>query len=334
MKIRTNCFFGFLFLFIMAGCGGGDRRINANVSEINLPGITIHRYDVELFRADTRDLQHSLERLRPEYPFFLDTDLSDTSKLSEMRSYLENPRNLGFHVAVDSVFNSTRDLEAGLTQAFRHYLYYYPGSRIPRVYSYISGGYYDFPVQFADSVMLIGLDNFLGSSFKPYTSDGLPLYRIERMTPAHVLPECMKVLYRVTYPEQLPGNTLLEQMVEAGKRMLFLDAMIPGMADRLKIGFTEAQDKWVRSNEVLVWTAIIENRMLYSTDGKLIRTFLADGPFTAEFSGEAPPRLGEWIGWQMVKQYYEKQKNLTLQQVMVEKDAQKILTLSGYKPGK
>jgi uncharacterized protein YjaZ len=61
---------------------------------------------------------------------------------------------------------------------------------------------------------------------------------------------------------------------------------------------------------------------------------MADGPFTAEFSKDAPARLGEWLGWQIVREYYEKNPEVTLQLVMTETDAQKILSNSGYKPEK
>jgi hypothetical protein len=221
-----------------------------------------------------------------------------------------------------------------LTEVFRHYLYYYPGFHVPRVYAYISGGDYDSPVQFADSVLLIGLDNFLGADFKPYVSDGIPAYRISRMTPDFVIPGVVKVLGRISYPEDFPGNSLLEQMIEAGKRLLFMDAMIPGTRDRLKIGYSQEQYDWIVKNEAHVWAAIIENRMLYTTDGKLTRSFMADGPFTAEFSKDAPSRLGEWLGWQIVRNYYQKQPDVSLRQLMTEKDAQKILSGSGYKPDK
>ncbi|MEI7662090.1 MAG: gliding motility lipoprotein GldB, partial [Bacteroidota bacterium] len=255
-------------------------------------------------------------------------------KLADMKAYLENPRNITFQAAVASQYKDGRWIENGLTEAFKHYRYYYPGVKIPRVYAYISGGDYDFPVQFADSVMLIGLDNFLGRDFKPYAADGLPFYRITRMNSGNILPECMKVLLNVTYREQLSGNTLLEQMVEAGKRLFFIDAMIPGTDDRFKIGFTQPQQDWIVKNEAHVWAAIIENRMLYTTDGKLIRAFMSDGPFTAEFSKDSPSRLGEWLGWQIVRNYMENQPEVTLSDLMNEKDAQKILAQSGYKPEK
>jgi hypothetical protein len=323
-----------LFLMILTGCGGGKHRLDVDVSGVAMADVKIHRYDADLFKVNMGQLQRELEALKPSYRFFLDADLADTAKLNDMKAYLENPRNIGFHAAADSQFQKISGLEKDLTLAFRHFLYYYPGFKSPRVYAYISGGDYDYPVQYADSVLLIGIDNYLGKDFKPYVSDGLSAYRINRMTPDFVVPDCMKVLGQITYPKQFPGNTLLEQMVEAGKRLLFIDAMIPATADRFKIGYSAEQFDWIVKNEAHVWAAIIENRMLFTTDGKLIRTFMADGPFTAEFSKESPARLGEWLGWQIVRKYYENQPDVTLQQLMAEPDAQKILNQSGFKPEK
>jgi uncharacterized protein YjaZ len=323
-----------LCLAILSGCSNSSHRLDVDVSRINLPELKIHRYDVDLFNINLSQLQLGLESIKPAYRFFLDTDLSDPAKLNDMKAYLESPRNLGFHKAVDSAYSQIPGLEKDLTLAMKHYLYYYPGSKIPRIYAYISGGDYDFPVQFADSVLLIGLDNYLGAGFKPYIADGLPLYRISRMTSSDIIPDCMKVLGKITYPEQFPGNTLLEQMIDAGKRLLFVDAMIPQTEDRLKIGYSKEQYDWIVKNEAHVWAAIIDNRMLYTTDGKLIRSFLADGPFAAEFSKESPARLGEWLGWQIVRKYLENNPEVTLQEVMNEKNSQKILNLSHYKPEK
>lgn len=321
-------------LIIFSGCSNGIHPLDVDVSKINLPDVKIHRYDVDLFKVNPAQLRQELESLKPAYRFFLGTDLSDPAKLAELNDYLENQRNRAFQAAADSQYKNIGSLERYLTMAFQHYLFYFPGSKIPRVYSYVSGGDYDYPVQFADSVLLIGLDNYLGPGFKPYVADGLPAYRISRMTSDHVIPDCMKVMCKITYPEQFPGNTLLEQMADAGKRLLFVDAMIPQADDSFKIGYSKEQYDWIVKNESHVWAALIENRMLFTTDGKLIRTFMADGPFTAEFSKDAPPRLGEWLGWQIVRKYLENNPDVTFQDVMTEKDAQKILSNSGYKPEK
>ena len=62
--------------------------------------------------------------------------------------------------------------------------------------------------------------------------------------------------------------------------------------------------------------------------------FTTDGPFTTAFSKEAPPRIGYWIGRQIIKQYVKNNPFVSLQQLMDEKDAQKILMKAKYKPSK
>lgn len=332
LRYLIGCFI--LFLMLFTGCDNGKSRVDVDISKMNPLDVTIHRYDLDLFKISPDQLQQGLEKLKPEYRFFLDTDLGDSIKLTVMKEYLESPRNSGFYSAVDSQYRQVRGIEKELSSALQHYLYYYPAFKVPRVYAYISGGDYDYPVQFADSVMLIGLDNYLGRDFKPYISDGLPAYRIFRMTQAHIVPDCMKVLCKITYPDQFPANTLLGQMIEAGKRLFFLDAMIPKAEDHVKIGYTKAQYEWVIKNEAHIWAAIIENKMLFTTDGQLIRSFMADGPFTAEFSKDSPARLGEWLGWQIVRKYFKNQPDVTFQDLMDESDTQKILSKSGYKPEK
>jgi len=322
-----------LFPVVLTGCSSGD-RFNPDVSKIQIPGATVHRYDLDLFRVDLNNLQPGLEKLKPEYMFFLDTDLGDPDKLSGMKGYLENERNIQLSQEVAKKYPDLSKLGDELADAFRHYRYYYPQATIPRVYTYISGCDYDHPVQVADSVMLIAIDTYLGKDYKVYEADGVPLYKTTRMQPEYILPECVSQLCAVQYPSDVPGNNLLEQMVFSGKRLFFMNAMIPGYPDNLVIGYTPEQWDWITKNEVHVWAAILENQMLYSTSGQVMRTFLADGPFTADFTKDSPPRLGDYIGWQIVTKYMEENPDVTLQELMQEPDAQKILSRSRYKPKK
>lgn len=52
------------------------------------------------------------------------------------------------------------------------------------------------------------------------------------------------------------------------------------------------------------------------------------------FRKDAPASLGKWIGWQIVRKYMEKILTVTLEKLMNESDAQKILNDSKYKPWK
>jgi len=61
---------------------------------------------------------------------------------------------------------------------------------------------------------------------------------------------------------------------------------------------------------------------------------LSEGPFTPGLGErtESAPKLGVWTGWQIVRKYMKENKGVTVAQLMAERDAQKILNLSKYKP--
>ncbi len=53
----------------------------------------------------------------------------------------------------------------------------------------------------------------------------------------------------------LPGDkTLLDLMVDKGKRLYVLDKLLPNTADTLKIGYTTNQLKGADKNEGLIWS--------------------------------------------------------------------------------
>jgi hypothetical protein len=325
--------FSILILSFLAGCRQG-RRVDTEVGQVEVSPVVIQRYDLDLFSVRPDHFAEDLVKLQPRYPFFLGDGFPDTASLRNLRYYLMNPRNQEFFAGVRSRFSGLTGLERELTEAFRHLRFYFPQQPVPQVVAYISGGDYEAPVQMGDGMLLIGLDNYLGPDCEQYQSDRLPLYLLGRMVPQQIAPDCIKLLSKVYFPEKLPGNNLLDYMVEAGKRLWFAEAMLSATPEQVLIAYSDVQHRWIMENEQHVWAAIIEHQMLYSADGRTIRTLMADGPFTAEFSKDSPPRLGEWIGWQIVRSYMEKHREVTPANLMEETDAQKILTQSGYKPGK
>ena len=47
---------------------------------------------------------------------------------------------------------------------------------------------------------------------------------------------------------------------------------------------------------------------------------------------ESPGNTGSWLGWKIVQKFMQENPTYTLKSLMQETDAQKILTLSKYKP--
>ena len=59
--------------------------------------------------------------------------------------------------------------------------------------------------------------------------------------------------------------------------------------------------------------------------------FLGERPNVYEIGDKCPGRIGRWLGWQIVEAYAE-ETGASVQAIMSEKDASKILRMSKYKP--
>ncbi len=81
-----------------------------------------------------------------------------------------------------------------------------------------------------------------------------------------------------------------------------------------------------------MWTHLIENKLLFTTNTVDINKMINDAPFTSGFPQESPGRAAVWIGYRIVERFMERNKNIDLQRLMLIKDYQEILTLARYKP--
>jgi uncharacterized protein YjaZ len=96
-------------------------------------------------------------------------------------------------------------------------------------------------------------------------------------------------------------------------------------------GYTATQTEWMDNSEHAVWATLIDAKSLYAADEMTITHFMGDGPHNLYLPAESPAKIGPWVGYRIVKQWAEK-KNLRLDAVLKQSDAQKILTESEYRP--
>jgi hypothetical protein len=98
------------------------------------------------------------------------------------------------------------------------------------------------------------------------------------------------------------------------------------------MGFTRDQMKWCRDNEEQMWTYLVEEKLLFSTNPMVIRKLIEDAPNTSFFTTESPGRATVWQGLQIVRAYVKRHPDLTLNQVLSNRDYQEVLRESRYNP--
>ncbi|MBL0145061.1 MAG: hypothetical protein IPP48_04145 [Chitinophagaceae bacterium] len=76
------------------------------------------------------------------------------------------------------------------------------------------------------------------------------------------------------YPEKLEDKTLVQQMIEKGKRLYVLSKILPKTKEHFVIGYTEQQLKDCYSHEAVIWNLFAQNNLFQTIDNNIIKTIL------------------------------------------------------------
>jgi hypothetical protein len=322
-----------LTIIFATGCHPATKPQPTEQTQIDKVKIT--DYGQALFALDPAKVKEGLDSLSGKFQFFIG-DNPDTLKVIQIRDFISDPFNRALYEKSREMYPDPGFLEDGLTQAFENIKTVYPEFKVPHVYTYISGLLYELPIQYIDidTVIVIGIDMFLGWNFEVYRAAALPVYLTRRMEPQNIIPECSRQIAFSMLPQDLQPKTLLDQMILHGKVLYAMDLFLPETTDSLKIGYTKNQMEWCHENEAALWRLLIDQELLFRSDAALGTRFIQDGPFTTGLPPGSPAMLGRWMGWQIVRSYMKKNPGITLKQLFEQSDSQGILSESGYKPKK
>jgi hypothetical protein len=321
-------------LIIFQGCKQKD-ELKVDLSDIEKPKIEINRYGKALFSINRMKLREGIESIRKEYKFFLGNKPVDSLGLIQLDAYLGDPFIRDVYEDCIKKYPNLDFLEKEFSKAFRHYKYYFPQAKIPKIYTYISGLEYERPIKYIhDSILVIALDMYLGEDYENYARVGIPQYKTQRYRKENIVPDCMKEIGK-HLAKSSKKSTLLDHMAYHGKLLLFTEAMCPSTPDSVIIAYTPRQMQWCKENEDRIWSYFIEEKLLYEKDLFRINKLIGDGPFTSVFTNNSAPRTGRYIGWQMTKQMLIDNEDISLKTLMMENyTGQDILQKSRYKPQK
>jgi len=322
----------FLLILFLTACNDAVYKFPQADIQYSVTKLKIHRYGKTLFELETNNFQNELKSIQDEFRLFLDADLNDSVNVMQLSGYVTDTQLVSIYRKSMEVYPDLIKVETLLSDAFSRYHHFFPNTALPDVYTYISDLYYEMPVWKNDSAMVIALDIYLGKDFPLYNKLGLPYYKVRCMTPENLPVDVMKTIYFEDVATNYKKRTLLDHMIESGKILTFLDAILPGVPDSVKICYSSKKLEWAIKNEKNIWGFLIGNDLLFSTDYQSQTRLIQDGPFTNGFSNDSPSRLGVFIGWQIVNQYMNRNPEVTLDQMLKMTDSQMILQKSAYKP--
>lgn len=326
-----------IFLMLMWACNNDRLRIDIEGDPVELEWL---RMDRAVFDTPAAEIPQKCLDLQARSDGFFKVYMEDILRLAPIGSPELPGRLIGFakdpdwRQAQKHVEEELGDMENEKQQlqlAFSRLKTVYPEAAIPQVVLFNSG--FNFGIAPMDSVLGIGVEWFIGSDKEVIAylaPENFPNYLKERMIPEMLVPSAIKGWLLAHHSRDVAGEDLLTHLVDRGKVMVLLDALLPETPEHLQMAFKEEQLAWCEEQEFNMWRELIDKEMLFSKKADDIGRFMNDGPFTNGFPRESPGHVGEWIGKQMVLDFWERNDQLSLREVMEVEDPNRILKF--YKP--
>lgn len=325
------------FAVFLAACESNPKGESANTPEppagadtiqINL---TVERLEKDLFAAKTPAEVEAFLARNPSVraAYFPKTEFGSDAELAKALTELTTNDGLRqFYQESENQLGDLADLKTGFETAFRNLKAYYPAFRVPRVVTMFTG-FTANDLYVSDSLIVVGLDYFMGpkARFRPQLEN----YRLRKYQREYIVPQALLLLsgkFNETNPQD---QTLLAEMLYFGKSFEFVKNIAPATPDSLIVGYTGQQ---LAANDLaqdLIWAHFIDEKLLYETSPMRKVKYLGERPTTVEIGPKCPGRIGQWLGWKIVRKYREQQPDVTFQNLMKTTDARRVLDESKYR---
>lgn len=300
-----------------------DGKVEKEIAKIDID-VQVERFEKLFAEASPKDLP----KLKAEYPFMFSRQYHDSIWIARMQDTLQQE----MFSEIQKKYANFTEIDQEIKSLFQHLKYYYPAFKSPRVITLINDVEYRNKTIITDSIALIAIDNYLGSDHMFYGN--IQKYIRQNFEAPQIVSD-LATEYAQQQIYQPTRKSLLDEMVYFGKILYFKDVMVPFKSDAEKIGYTQEELDWAIENEPNIWQFFVERELLFETDPKLAGRFINPAPFTKfnlELDAESPGRLGQYIGWQIVKAYME--NNDADFNDMLQMDATELFNKSKFKPRK
>lgn len=229
---------------------------------------------------------------------------------------------------INAEFGNFESEQGQIVDMFKHLKYHLPDSPMPnKLITYNSA--FNYGVISTNSEIGVGLEMYLGELNRIIKELGFPLYMKEKMTRNYLMIDIAHSWLATNVLGDKTGDSFLSQMIYYGKLRYMIDAMMPEEEDHLKVRYSADEYEWALASEDDIWLYIMDMNWVYSTDIKVLVRFFEEAPSTVGIE-DSPGRIGQFMGWQMVRQYMEKNEDVSILELLNETNESKFLKT--YKP--
>lgn len=333
----------FIIIAITVKCNSSDSRNQPDISKISEPIPTL-RLEQELYKIPVGATKEGIDTWIENDSLLMEIfikgimNISDTSKNLEytyasMSEYLHHPEMINLNDTIQDIFKDFKKYEEELHLLMKNFKYYFPSEPDIKLFTYTSG--FGPRSIYYSPYLGVGLDLYLGTDYKYYSSMGFPNFFIERLKPENIAIDAAINIIQSMREEPLKrGASLLDMMIYHGKIQYIASYLLPKRKIEDFLYYSKEDWQWCVDNEKEIWSFFLEGEWIFNKQYINYSKFIEDAPTTMGMPAGSPDRVGRWVGYQIVEKYMKQYPNTTFQELLDITSGQEILTKSKYKPSK
>jgi len=335
MKLNAIRIFTVIAISLLIGCSSDPLIVDVSDQNVDL---NLKRMDQELSidLGSAKEAKELNDKLLAEYGIlyelyitrFLEEGSAHDPMIGEylVRRSKTDPLMIEVLPKIQSQFSDFSKYKAEIEEGLKHCKYYFPDTSLPdNIVTFFS--YFNAPAMVVNNDLCISIEMYLGpenESVKKLPVQDFPQFFKNKLDEKYLVGNAIKAWLLERFYLHT-GNEFLDKVVAAGKIMYLMDAMLPEVSEGIKMGYSEEEILWAKTNEVMVWEQMVVQEILYSKDDVLEASWINDGPNTKGLPAESPSKMGVWMGWQMVKDFMASNPETTLTELVNEPNAKRIL---------
>jgi len=318
---KENSIYAILFLIpFFYSCNSNPLDVKLDESEVS----------IEYINADQALNNKSLEEVKSNLKS-LEEQLGDLFIYELSQNIQQNVNDSSYRI-IHEFYNSEyiSDLEAEkeklyselpkheqeINSAFKYLRHHFGDTIVPKQIFYVNKMFSQ--ISCSNENIAVGLESYISPNsevIESIPSSQLYKWQRDRMNIDYLERDVVLNWIQVQLFNSLDGK-LAEHIIQAGKILYVLNAAFPNADEAYILRYAEDQFQWAEKNEFQVWRYLVEQQMLFKSDVNSRTNFLNEGPKTVGLSDDAPDRMGQFLGYRIVKGYMHKNKALSLPELL------------------
>jgi hypothetical protein len=321
MSIKSFFLAGFIALLI-SSCANDPLDVDAsdvkvNIGFVNMDSIWSESKGRDFLKADADFRTRIPEMYEYELGYCLRIGkISDTALINSLTQFVNDPFMSRVEKAINREFKNLSKVKEEMIDGFRHVKYHLPKAKIPTNIVFMNSIFTTSAFSTQEEIG-IGLERYLGknsSVIKDLPNDMFFDWIKEGLDRRYLVRDAFCSWIMTHYIAETDGN-LAEHIIRWGKILYLTEAALPNAPESIIPRYSEQDYKWALENEYALWKYLVDQKMLFKIDELNKTNLLNEGPFTPGLPQKGPDRLGQFLGWRMVRKYMEV-KDITVEELM------------------